>query len=180
MGFDHISKNIYEKAREIIEKNWKGCRVQGHRKSWDQYNMSIAYEAAKRSHDRQTKVGAYLTTEDHIPIATGYNGFPRKAMDHLLPNVRPEKYPWMIHAEINAILNAALQGQSTKDSVLYCTHRPCFNCTIMIWQAGCREVIFDKNNSDKLSSNEETEINLAIFDIVTGGKFKIREMDFDF
>jgi dCMP deaminase len=177
-GFGNISKEIYDRAYEIIEGKWKDSRIEYHKRSWDEYNMSLAWEAASRSPDAQTKVGAYLTTEDHVPIATGYNGFPRKAMDNLLPNLRPDKYPWMIHAEINAILNAASQGKSTKDSILYCTHRPCFNCTMMIWQAGCREIIFCNSSKTSLSDNEETDTNLALFDIIIEGKLRCRGIDF--
>lgn len=177
-GFGNIPKEIYDKAREIIDTKWENSRVAYYKQSWDEYGMTIAYDAASKSPDSQTCVGAYLTTEDHIPIATGYNGFPRKALDNLLPNVRPDKYPWMIHAEINAILNAALQGKSTKDSILYCTHRPCFNCTKMLWQAGCREIVFDKSTTTHMSTGEESDIYLALFDIIIEGKLICRGIDF--
>lgn len=175
--FGNIPLEAYERAELQLQK-YKERRVDYHKEEWDQYNLSIAWKASTRSPDSQTKVGSYLTTEDHLPISTGYNGFPREARDYLLPNMRPEKYPWMIHSEINAILNAALQGKSTKNSILYCTHRPCFNCSLMLWQAGCKEIIFDKNSKTIMSDNEETDTNLALFDIVIKGKMTCRGIDF--
>lgn len=174
-----IPTKAFEVAWKILKgRKYKQCKVDKCQKSWDEYHMALAWEAAARSPDAQTEVGAHLTTEDHLPISTGYNGFPRKANDSLLPNLRPEKYPWMIHAEVNAILNAAIQGKSTKDSILYCTHRPCFNCTLFLWQAGVREVVFDNSTSTHCSNNEETEVNLAMFHIVTDYKLEVRGIDF--
>ena len=168
----------YARAHETIKNEWSNSRKELVRRSWDHNHMSMAWEASERSPDAQTKVGAFLTNLDHEPISAGYNGFPRNAKDNIMPNLRPDKYKWMIHAEVNAILNAARQGVSTKDTVLYCTHRPCLNCMMMVWQAGCREIVFDLNSSTNMSNNFETETDLALFDLAIGGTITVRGINF--
>jgi dCMP deaminase len=150
------------------------------RDSWDTFFIRQAFDAAKRSHDASTQVGAVLV-RDHQVIAQGYNGFPRDIDDRYLPNVRDpngHKYQWMIHSEINTLLNAARAGNSTKDTVLYCTHKPCSQCTLFLWQAGVKEAVFPKDAELKNKyHNEEYDTLFEIFQFVAGGRLKFRELD---
>ncbi len=109
------------------------------RPSWDEYFINIARVVSTRSHDAETKVGAVLVDENHRILATGYNGFPPGLTDDSLPNLRPDKYPFMIHAEINAI---ATSRQDLRNASLYCTHSPCRDCSKAIITAGIRRVCF--------------------------------------
>jgi dCMP deaminase len=104
--------------------------------------MDIATTIAQRSHDADTKVGAVLiNNESGAIIATGYNGFVRGANDEALPNTRPDKYEYILHAEQNLISNAARHGISMKDSTLVCTLSPCKLCMRMLINCGITKVV---------------------------------------
>ena len=104
--------------------------------------MDIAEVIAQRSHDAETKVGAVLISNQSGAImATGYNGFVRGAHDGMLPNTRPDKYEYILHAEDNLIANAARHGISMKDCSLVCTMSPCKHCMRMLVNCGITKVI---------------------------------------
>jgi dCMP deaminase len=110
------------------------------RPGWGAYYMNIAKEVAKRSHDVQTKVGAVLVNSRNHIIGTGYNGFPPGLDDASLPVLRPDKYPYIIHAEMNAIIHA--EGE-VKGGELYVTHSPCLQCTKLIIASQIKTVYYD-------------------------------------
>lgn len=110
-----------------------------HRPSWDDYFIGIAEAVAKRSHDGETQVGVVIVDENKRILATGYNGFPPGCADTQLPNLRPDKYPFMVHAEMNAI---AASRQDLRNSSLYCTYSPCRDCAKAIITAGVKNVVF--------------------------------------
>jgi dCMP deaminase len=104
--------------------------------------MDIASTIAERSHDAETKVGAILVNnKSGAIIATGYNGFVRGANDSALPNTRPDKYEYILHAEQNLIANAARHGISMADCSLVCTLSPCKLCMRMLLNCGITKVI---------------------------------------
>jgi len=109
------------------------------RPKWDIYFLEMAKLASKRSPDSQTKCGCVIVDDKNRLLSQGYNGFPRGVDDEILPNERPEKYPWMIHAEVNAVLNCSIPPRGAK---AYITTIPCFNCLLLMWQAGITEVIY--------------------------------------
>ncbi|XP_077250356.1 cytidine/deoxycytidylate deaminase family protein [Tasmannia lanceolata] len=126
--------------------------------SWDDYFMAIAFLSAERSKDPNRQVGACLVSQNGIILGIGYNGFPRGCSDDKLPWAKKSitgdpletKYPYVCHAEVNAILNtnhASAAGQR-----LYVTMFPCNECAKIIIQSGVSEVIYfmEKrlNNSD--------------------------------
>lgn len=112
------------------------------RPSKNQNYMDIAQTIAARSHDAETKVGAVLVNNSSGAIvATGYNGFVRGAPDSILPNTRPEKYEYILHAEQNLIANSARHGISMNDCTLVCTLSPCKVCMRMLYNCGITEVI---------------------------------------
>ena len=124
--------------------------------SWDEYFMGVAMLAACRSKDPSTQVGACIVSPDNIIISTGYNGMPKGCSDDEYPWERtgPEtKYPYVVHAELNAILNA--NGRDLKGSRLFVALFPCNECAKAIIQSGVKEVLY---LSDKYA---DTMLNLA-------------------
>jgi len=108
----------------------------------NQNYMDIATAIAQRSHDVETKVGAVLINNSSgAIIATGYNGFVRGANDAILPNTRPDKYEYIVHAEQNLICNSAKHGISMNNCSLVCTMSPCKLCMRMLLNCGITKVI---------------------------------------
>jgi len=113
--------------------------------SWDEYFMGVAMLAARRSKDPSTQVGACIVSEDNIIISTGYNGMPKGCSDDEFPWARSgaendTKYPYVVHAELNAVLNA--NGRDLRGSKLYVALFPCNECAKAIIQSGVREVVY--------------------------------------
>lgn len=112
------------------------------RPSKTQNYMDIAATIAQRSHDAETKVGAVLVNNaSGAIVATGYNGFVRGANDSILPNTRPDKYEYILHAEQNLIANSARHGISMDNCSLVCTLSPCKLCMRMLLNCGITKVI---------------------------------------
>ncbi len=116
--------------------------------SWEEYFMGVALLAAERSKDPNTQVGACIVDGQNRILSTGYNGFPHGCSDDDFPWNRDEakgdtKYQFVVHAELNAILNA--RGKSLADSILYVGLFPCNECAKAIIQAGVREVVYLSN-----------------------------------
>lgn len=108
----------------------------------NQNYMDIATIIAQRSHDAETKVGAILVNSSSgAIIATGFNGFVRGANDAALPNTRPDKYEYIVHAEQNLICNSAKHGISMNNCSLVCTLSPCKLCMRMLLNCGITKVI---------------------------------------
>ena len=127
--------------------------------NWDEYFMGIAMLAARRSKDPNTQVGACIVSQDNIIISTGYNGMPKGCSDDEFPwdrsgeNEAATKYPYVVHAELNAILNAS--GRDLRGSRIYVALVPCNECAKAIIQSGIKEVIY---LSDKY---HDTMLNLV-------------------
>ena len=122
--------------------------------SWDEYFMGIAMLAARRSKDPSTQVGACIVSKDNIIISTGYNGMPKGCSDDVFPWDRDgadTKYPYVVHAELNAILNA--NGRDLRGSRLYVALFPCNECAKAIIQSGVEEVYY---LSDKYATTAST------------------------
>lgn len=111
--------------------------------SWDEFFMGVAVLAGKRSKDPNTQVGACIVDENNVIISTGYNGFPKGCSDDEFPWNREgeiTKYPYVVHAELNAILNAT--GKSLRGAKIYVDLFPCNECAKAIIQSGIVEVIY--------------------------------------
>ena len=122
--------------------------------NWDDHFLGQAFLTSLRSPDKQTKCGCVIVEKKNkIILGQGYNGFPRGLSDKNLPTTRPEKYPWMIHAETNAVLNCMTRPEG---AVAYITTHPCFDCLLLMWQAGIKEVIYATNGpKPKMTDNPE-------------------------
>ncbi|GMH39431.1 hypothetical protein BSKO_07329 [Bryopsis sp. KO-2023] len=125
--------------------------------SWDDYFMAVAFLGSKRSKDPHKQVGACIACPENVILGMGYNGFPRGCSDYKLPWAKigetslDTKYPYVVHAEANAILNtnsAAMVG-----SRIYVTLFPCNECTKLIIQAGIKEVVYFE---DKLEDSKKS------------------------
>lgn len=115
--------------------------------------LEIAKLISLRSHDSVTQHGCILIKEDRI-ISSGFNGYPIGFPDAILPNIRPHKNRWMIHAELNCLLNAAKNGVSTLDSELILTGRPCPECLKALIQAGIKKIYMGNKGYSTLESDE--------------------------
>lgn len=141
------------------------------RVSWDEYFMAFARLAASRSTCLRRKVGAVIAKDRHI-ISTGYNGAP-KGLRHCnevgclrerleVPSGQRHELCRGLHAEQNAIIQAALYGTSTDGGIIYCTNQPCIICAKMIINAGIRAVIFDEGYTDELAQEMLSEAGVDL------------------
>ena len=141
--------------------------------SWDEYFMGVAKLSAKRSKDPNTQVGCCIVNQDKRIVAVGYNGMPRGCKDEEFPwanrqgDLQDTKYAYVVHAELNAILNATtpLTGCS-----LYVTLFPCNECMKAIIQSGIKEVIFEDNKY------EGFDFDLASKKMQQSANIKIRQV----
>ena len=126
--------------------------------SWDEYFLGVAMLAARRSKDPNTQVGACIVSQDNIIISTGYNGMPKGCSDDIFPWEREgeqTKYPYVVHAELNAILNA--NGRDLRGSKLYVALFPCNECAKAIIQSGVKEVVYLSDKYDGTPENRASK-----------------------
>ena len=153
--------------------------------SWDEYFMGVAILAGMRSKDPSTQVGACIVDSDNKILSQGYNGLPRGCSDDEFPwsregDMLETKYPYVVHAELNAILNS--RGSNLVGTKIYVALFPCNECAKAIIQSGIKEVVYlsnkyaDSENNiasrklfdecgviyKKLALNGETNINIII------------------
>ncbi|MBU4689741.1 dCMP deaminase family protein [Mycoplasma zalophidermidis] len=128
---------------------------------WNGYFMALAKVSALRSKDPSTQVGACIIDKDRKIVGLGYNGMPL-GIDDAFPwdrkadHTKETKYPYVVHAEVNAILNAF---GKTKNATLFTSLYPCSNCAKTIVQAGITTIIYE---SDKYHETEDGEIARSI------------------
>ncbi len=145
------------------------------RPNWDHYFMEIATVVAKRSTCLRRRVGALLVQNKRI-LATGYNGAPG-GLSHCaevgclreqlkVPSGERHELCRGLHAEQNAIIQAALHGVAIKDAVLYCTHYPCAVCAKMLVNAGVRALVLAGNYPDDLAKEIFAEAGIKVSFIV--------------
>ncbi|MBI4745259.1 MAG: cytidine/deoxycytidylate deaminase family protein [Deltaproteobacteria bacterium] len=141
------------------------------RPSWEEYFMEIAYLVAKRSTCLRRQVGAVVVKNKNI-LATGYNGVPRGIIHCEIAGCIREKLNVPsgerhelcrgLHAEQNAIIQAAYHGTSIAGADLYCTNRPCIICSKMIINAGIEKVYYQDGYSDPLAEEMVSESGLVL------------------
>ena len=130
--------------------------------SWDEYFMGVAKLAARRSKDPSTQVGACIVSPEDIIISTGYNGMPKGCSDDEFPWNREgedTKYPYVVHAELNAILNA--NGRDLRGSRVYVALFPCNECAKAIIQSGVKEVVYLSDKYDGTPENRASKRMLS-------------------
>ena len=123
--------------------------------TWDEYFMGIALLSAKRSKDPSTQVGACIVNSEKKIVGLGYNGFQIGCSDDSLPwekngDFLETKYPYVCHAELNAILNST---KNLNNCSIYVALFPCNECAKAIIQSGIREVVYLSDKYDKTPAN---------------------------
>jgi dCMP deaminase len=137
-----------------------GKTLEHKRPRWDDYFMDITHFVATRSTCLRRHVGAVLVRDKRI-LSTGYNGAP-SGIDHCLevgclreqlgiPSGERHELCRALHAEQNAIIQAALHGVGIKGATLYCTNLPCIICSKMLINSGIRKIIYQEGYPDKLA-----------------------------
>jgi dCMP deaminase len=131
--------------------------------SWDEYFMAVALLSAERSKDPNTQVGACIVNASNKIVGVGYNGFPIGCSDDELPWDREgdfldTKYPYVCHAELNAVLNSITRDLS--GCRLYVALFPCNECAKIIIQSGIKEIIY---LSDKYSETDVVRASKRLF-----------------
>lgn len=132
--------------------------------SWDDYFMGIALLSGQRSKDPSTQVGACIVNYDNRIVSIGYNGFVNGCSDEDFPWDREgdflnTKYPFVVHAEQNAILNA--RGKSLEKCKLYVNLYPCHECARNIIQSGIKEVVYLSN---KYADSDSSKASKMMFE----------------
>jgi dCMP deaminase len=141
------------------------------RPSWDAYFMNITALVAQRSTCTRRAVGAIIVKDKRI-LSTGYNGAPT-GIQHCLevgclreslkvPSGERHELCRGIHAEQNAIIQAAYHGVSVKDAVLYCTNQPCAICAKMIINAGIKKIYYQSGYCDALAQEMLAEAGIDL------------------
>lgn len=144
------------------------------RPNWDEYFMNIAKLVSERSTCIRRKVGAVLVKDRRI-LATGYNGAPT-GITHCLeigclrdklnvPSGQRHELCRGLHAEQNAIIQAAYHGVAIKDADIYCTNLPCIICTKMLINSGVKKIYYTEGYPDELSEGMLKEANIQLIQI---------------
>lgn len=141
------------------------------RPTWDQYFIDITHLVATRSTCLRRQVGALLVKERNI-LATGYNGTP-SGIRHCeetgclrerlkVPSGERHELCRGLHAEQNAIIQAARHGVNIDGSTLYCNTMPCIICTKMLINAGIKRIVYDEGYSDELAREMVAEAGIEV------------------
>lgn len=141
------------------------------RPSWDQYFMEITHLVATRSSCLRRQVGAVLVKQKNI-LATGYNGVPsgiahccetgclRERMN--VPSGQRHELCRGLHAEQNAIIQAARHGINIDGATLYCTTMPCIICSKMLVNAGIKKIVYEHGYTDELAQEMISEAEIEV------------------
>ncbi len=144
--------------------------------NWDEYFMGVAVLSSMRSKDPSTKVGACIVNQAKRIIGIGYNGFPIGCSDDTFPWSREGdyldcKYPYVVHAEPNAILNSTM---ALDNATLYVTLFPCNECAKLIIQSGIKEIVY---MNDKYSGTESDIASKKMLDAAGVKTRKMKEVE---
>lgn len=144
--------------------------------SWDEYFMGVAKLSSMRSKDDSSQVGACIVNQRNRIVGIGYNGFPIGCSDQEFPWEREgdfldTKYPYVVHAEPNAILNSSVDLEGSR---MYVTLFPCNECAKLIIQSGIKEVVF---LSDKYEGTKEDIAAKRLFDSAKVSYRKLEKFD---
>lgn len=131
--------------------------------TWDEYFMSLSHLSGKRSKDPSTQVGACIVNQNKRIVGIGYNGMPYGCNDDEYPWEREgdfmnTKYAYVVHAELNAILNSTAP---LKNCSIYVSLFPCNECAKAIIQSGITEVVYE---SDKYADTDSVKASKKMFE----------------
>lgn len=121
------------------------------RPNWNKYYLTLARLISVRSPDPSTKHGCVIVNKEHRVISVGYNGPIQGIDDKKVPTSRPEKYPYFLHAEENAM---AFASQSIEDATVYITGMPCSRCLRELLQRRIKKIICGNAKSNCISDSD--------------------------
>ncbi len=141
--------------------------------SWDDYFMGLAHLSALRSKDPSTQVGAVIVDQSKKIVGIGYNGFPTGVSDDMFPwnregDFTDTKYAYVVHAELNAILNAP---RGVQNCSIYVSLFPCNECAKAIIQSGIKEIVYE---DDKYADTDSVIVSKKM---LTEAGVKLRKTD---
>ncbi len=147
--------------------------------SWDEYFMAMAHLAAMRSKDPTTQVGACIVNKKNKIVGIGYNGMPVGCDDDMFPwdregDTNDTKYPYVVHAELNAILNSIM---SLEDCRIYVSLFPCNECAKAIIQSGIKEIIYEDDKyatTDAVKASKKMLTAAGVKYSLTKEKLKVK------
>jgi dCMP deaminase len=171
LRISRISESFFNPGNGSPLKEKAKKKVSSHRPSWEEYFMDITHLVAKRSTCLRRQVGAVLVKDKKI-LATGYNGAPSR-LEHCLdtgclrekqriPSGERHELCRGLHAEQNAIIQAAYHGVEIREATLYCTNHPCIICSKMVINAGIQKVVFEDGYADALAKEMLKESGIKI------------------
>lgn len=143
------------------------------RPNWTDYFLGLAKVVSQRSHDIHTQHGCVITDQNNRILGVGYNGFPRGLDDSKLPTHRPDKYPWMVHSERNALSNCVVRPDN---GIAYVTGQCCNDCAIALWQEGIKTIYMINDHGTHLF-DENAQKRFDLF--VSMSNIKISKIDPD-
>lgn len=132
--------------------------------TWGAYFLSLAHKAAERSKDPNTNVGAVIVDDSRSVVSTGYNGFAHGVKDTPERWERPLKYEFVVHAEANAIAQAAKSGRATNSTTIFVTHFPCKDCAKLIIAAGIKHIVVDAKGKTLMNDEEQKKFTRTMLD----------------
>ena len=154
------------------------------RPNWHKYFMDMAFLVSTRATCLRRKVGAVIVRNNQV-LSTGYNGAPKHVTHCAITGCLREKLNVPsgqrhelcrgVHAEQNAIIQAAVNGHSIKNGELYCTHQPCIICSKMIINAEIKTIYIAESYPDELAKEMLIEAGVTLYkvDIETGNLTKL-------
>lgn len=148
---EYMKRRLREES-PVFEKGYPSYEaVNNYPSKWDKRFMEIAAVVSTWSKDPSSKIGAVVVNDERRILATGYNGFPRGIEDtEERLNDRHEKYPRIIHAEMNVLMNALYNGVTVKGATLYVYGLPvCPDCTKNVIQSGIKRVVIPTDKTEK-------------------------------
>ena len=154
-----------------VKKKIRSVKSEKERPSWDDYFLEIASLVAKRSTCLRRQVGAVIVKDKRI-LTTGYNGAP-SGLKHCaqvgclrqklnIPSGERHELCRALHAEMNALLQAAHYGISVKGAVVYCTNHPCIICAKMIVNSGIKKIVILSSYPDKMAMDILKEAGVQV------------------
>jgi len=146
------------KVKELVQQ-WNS------RISWDTYFMSMTFLASSRSPCERLKVGCVIVKNNRV-VSMGYNGFLTKCPHESIVYNNHEQA--IVHAEQNAITDAARRGVSLENTTAYITHYPCANCAKLLCSSGITNIIYSENyKNDPLVEKLMNQASINITQIIT-------------
>lgn len=153
-------KNWYKKTDEFNRLP----KVIRNRANFEDYFMGLAFAIATRSMDGQTHHGTLLVDKHKHIVSTGYNSFPRGMPDAALPNLRPEKYEWMIHSEIAALSNLTVNLWQNPGVVAFITGTPCLSCLMTLWNSGITQFCIADRSGWSMDASEKESWDFFVYE----------------